>query len=181
MAQEPLRLKRSMGLMLAPQSFCTWRAIAESLLTMNEWNVCSILIIFQYPGSIPILFILLSAVLKKYSNFVGHPVYLNKEQVNELQPLWLLDPKTITKEQYDEFYRFVANTYMKPRFTLHYKVRTKKVNEFRSKCDLISNIVFHLSDWCSIEYSCITLHPFIKAKSDGFISTHWSRCLVVHA
>lgn len=90
--------------------------------------------------------ILLSAVLKKYSNFVGHPVYLNKEQVNELQPLWLLDPKTITKEQYDEFYRFVANTYMKPRFTLHYKVRAKKVNEFRSKCDLISNIVFHLSD-----------------------------------
>lgn len=61
-------------------------------------------------------------VLKKYSNFVGHPVYLNKEQVNELQPLWLLDPKNITKEQYDEFYRFIANTYMKPRFTLHYKV-----------------------------------------------------------
>lgn len=53
---------------------------------------------------------------------MGHPVYLNKEQVNEMQPLWLLDPKTITKEQYDEFYRFVANTYMKPRFTLHYKV-----------------------------------------------------------
>lgn len=64
----------------------------------------------------------ISAVIKKYSNFVGHPVYLNKEQVNELQPLWLMDPKTITKEQYDEFYRFVANTYMKPRFTLHYKV-----------------------------------------------------------
>lgn len=67
-------------------------------------------------------------VLKKYSNFVGHPVYLNKEQVNELQPLWLLDPKSITKEQYDEFYRFIANTYMKPRFTLHYKVCTSIIN-----------------------------------------------------
>lgn len=63
-----------------------------------------------------------TAVIKKYSNFVGHPVYLNKEQVNELQPLWLMDAKSVTKEQYDEFYRFIANTYMKPRFTLHYKV-----------------------------------------------------------
>lgn len=61
-------------------------------------------------------------VLKKYSNFVGHPIYLNKEQVNELQPLWLLDPKDISQEQYDEFYRFIANAYTKPRFTLHYKV-----------------------------------------------------------
>lgn len=67
----------------------------------------------------------LLGVLKKYSNFVGHRVYLNKEQVNELQPLWLLDPKSITKEQYDEFYRFIANTYMKPRFTLHYKVSSQ--------------------------------------------------------
>lgn len=63
-----------------------------------------------------------TAVVKKYSNFVGHPVYLNKEQINELQPLWLMDQKSIAQEQYDEFYRFISNSYLKPRFTLHYKV-----------------------------------------------------------
>lgn len=53
---------------------------------------------------------------------MSYPVLLNDEQVNELQPLWLMDTKNITNEQYDEFYRFISNSYMKPRFVLHYKV-----------------------------------------------------------
>lgn len=61
------------------------------------------------------------AVIKKYSNFVGSPIYLNNQKVNEIQPLWLSDPKQVTKEEYEEFYRYISNSYMKPRFTLHYK------------------------------------------------------------
>lgn len=41
--------------------------------------------------------------------------------VNEIQALWLADPKQVTKEEYDEFYRYISNSYLKPRFTLHYK------------------------------------------------------------
>ncbi|GLH08793.1 Heat shock protein 83 [Gryllus bimaculatus] len=55
-------------------------------------------------------------VIKKYSNFVGSPIFLNGKQ-----PLWLMDPKDVTPQMHDEFYRFVGNTYDRPRFTLHYK------------------------------------------------------------
>ncbi|XP_055382259.1 heat shock protein 75 kDa, mitochondrial [Condylostylus longicornis] len=63
----------------------------------------------------------IKAVIKKYSNFVGSPIYLNGKRVNDIQPLWLMDPKDVTSEQHIEFYRFIGNSYDIPRFTLHYK------------------------------------------------------------
>ncbi|XP_030028157.1 heat shock protein 75 kDa, mitochondrial [Manduca sexta] len=60
-------------------------------------------------------------IIKKYSNFISSPIYLNDEQVNSIKPLWLLEPKEITHEQHVEFYKFISNSYDKPRFTLHYK------------------------------------------------------------
>lgn len=38
-----------------------------------------------------------------------------------MQPLWLMEPKEVTQEQHIEFYRFIGNSYDKPRYTLHYK------------------------------------------------------------
>lgn len=32
-----------------------------------------------------------------------------------------MEPKEVTAEQHIEFYRFISNSYDKPRFTLHYK------------------------------------------------------------
>lgn len=32
-----------------------------------------------------------------------------------------MDPKQVTPEMYIQFFRFVANSYDQPRFTLHYK------------------------------------------------------------
>ncbi|XP_068627581.1 heat shock protein 75 kDa, mitochondrial [Battus philenor] len=60
-------------------------------------------------------------IIKKYSNFIGSPILLNNEQVNSIKPLWLMEPKEVTQEQHVEFYRFISNSYDKPRFTLHYK------------------------------------------------------------
>jgi len=37
------------------------------------------------------------------------------------QPLWVMDAKEVSPEMHDEFYRFVGNSYDRPRFTLHYK------------------------------------------------------------
>lgn len=59
-------------------------------------------------------------VINKYSNFVNSPIKLNGSEINTIQPLWLLNPKSVSKEQHDEFYKFVANTYDRPRFVLHY-------------------------------------------------------------
>ncbi|XP_037952088.1 heat shock protein 75 kDa, mitochondrial-like [Teleopsis dalmanni] len=63
----------------------------------------------------------IKAVIKKYSNFVGSPIYLNGLRANEVSPVWLMEPKDVKQEQHNEFYRFIANTYGTPRFTLHYK------------------------------------------------------------
>lgn len=62
------------------------------------------------------------AVIKKYSNFVGSPIYLNGKKANDIQPLWLLDPKAVQPDEHIQFYRFISNSYDSPRFTLHYKV-----------------------------------------------------------
>lgn len=60
-------------------------------------------------------------VIKRYSSFVGSPIEVNGEQTNNIQPLWLMDPKEVSPEQHDEFYRYVGSSFDKPRFTLHYR------------------------------------------------------------
>lgn len=37
------------------------------------------------------------------------------------QALWMLDPKDIGEWQHEEFYRFIAQAYDKPRYILHYR------------------------------------------------------------
>lgn len=61
-------------------------------------------------------------MIKKYSNFVGSPIFLNGQRANDIQPLWLMEPKDVSQEQHNEFYRFIGNTFDTPRFVLHYKV-----------------------------------------------------------
>uniref|UniRef100_A0A803XPH4 TNF receptor associated protein 1 n=1 Tax=Meleagris gallopavo TaxID=9103 RepID=A0A803XPH4_MELGA len=54
-------------------------------------------------------------------NFISFPLYLNGRRINTLQALWMLDPKDIGEWQHEEFYRFIAQAYDKPRYILHYK------------------------------------------------------------
>lgn len=37
------------------------------------------------------------------------------------QALWMMEPKEISDWQHEEFYRYVAQSYDKPRYTLHYR------------------------------------------------------------
>jgi TNF receptor-associated protein 1 len=60
-------------------------------------------------------------VVKKYSNFVGSPIFLNGTQLNLVQPLWLMEPKDVSDEQHSEFYRYIANSFDIPRFKIHFK------------------------------------------------------------
>lgn len=60
-------------------------------------------------------------IIKKYSNFVGSPLYVNGKKANIVQPLWLADAKSIKPEQHKEFYRFTSGNFDFPRYTLHYK------------------------------------------------------------
>ncbi|GAB6023048.1 TNF receptor-associated protein 1, mitochondrial [Chamberlinius hualienensis] len=60
-------------------------------------------------------------VIKKYSNFVGNPIFLNGKRVNTIQALWLMEPKEVSDDMHDEFYRFISKSYDRPRYWLHYK------------------------------------------------------------
>lgn len=60
-------------------------------------------------------------VIKKYSSFVGCPVNLNGAKSNELRPVWLMDPKEVTLELHEDFYRYISNSFDKPRFIQHFR------------------------------------------------------------
>ncbi|XP_023146988.1 heat shock protein 75 kDa, mitochondrial [Amphiprion ocellaris] len=60
-------------------------------------------------------------VVTKYSNFVSFPIFLNGRRLNTLQALWMMEPKEISDWQHEEFYRYVAQAYDRPRYTLHYR------------------------------------------------------------
>lgn len=59
-------------------------------------------------------------IIKKYSNFVGFPIFLNGTKMNTIEPLWMLNKDSVTPAQHTEFYRFISKATDEPRFTLHY-------------------------------------------------------------
>lgn len=59
-------------------------------------------------------------MIRKYSNFVGFPIFLNGQQVNTIQALWTQSPKDISDLQHEEFYKFIADAYDTPRYHLHF-------------------------------------------------------------
>ncbi|XP_030263524.1 heat shock protein 75 kDa, mitochondrial [Sparus aurata] len=60
-------------------------------------------------------------VVTKYSNFVSFPIFLNGRRLNTLQALWMMEPKEISDWQHEEFYRYISESYDRPRYTLHYR------------------------------------------------------------
>ena len=61
-------------------------------------------------------------ILKKYSNFVGFPIYLNGNRVNTIEAIWLQDPKTVDEGKHSDFYKYVTHMYDEPLSTLHFRM-----------------------------------------------------------
>jgi molecular chaperone HtpG len=59
-------------------------------------------------------------ILRKYSSFVSFPILVNGEKMNTVQALWLRQKSEIKEEEYTEFYKFQANAFDEPLFTLHF-------------------------------------------------------------
>ena len=53
----------------------------------------------------------IEGILKKYSNFVPFPIYLNGKQVNTIDALWLKQKSEVSDEDYTEFYKFVGKAW----------------------------------------------------------------------
>ncbi|XP_074651114.1 heat shock protein 75 kDa, mitochondrial-like [Tubulanus polymorphus] len=64
---------------------------------------------------------IIKSVITKYSNFVGAPIFLNGKKINVIEALWTKNPREVTEEQHEEFYRFISKGFDRPRYTLHYK------------------------------------------------------------
>lgn len=62
-----------------------------------------------------------TSILKKYSNFVGFPIYLNGTKVNTLEAVWTMSPSEVTEETHAEFYKYIANAFDEPLMRLHFR------------------------------------------------------------
>ena len=61
-------------------------------------------------------------IIQKYSNFVPFPILLDGEKVNTVQAIWTRGKNEITDEEYNEFYKFIANAFTEPKYRLHFSV-----------------------------------------------------------
>lgn len=59
-------------------------------------------------------------ILNQYSSFVQFPIKLNGEQINKVEAIWLRNKNDITQEEYNDFYKFQANAFDEPTYTLHF-------------------------------------------------------------
>lgn len=59
-------------------------------------------------------------VIKQYSSFVPYPIMVNGQKVNTVDALWTKNKNEISDNDYNEFYKFVANAYDEPLFRLHF-------------------------------------------------------------
>lgn len=64
----------------------------------------------------------IKSVLKKHSNFINFPIYVDDEQVNTIPALWREPKFQIKAEQYAEFYKFLTFDSEDPFDTLHTSV-----------------------------------------------------------
>lgn len=77
----------------------------------------------------------LKSLVKKYSDFIPHPIVLTAstestesekneskdETLNSMKALWLKSPSEISEEEHKEFYKTVAKDWNDPLHTIHYK------------------------------------------------------------
>lgn len=59
-------------------------------------------------------------IIKRYSGFVPFPIMVNGEKVNTVQAIWSLNKNEVKEEEYNEFYKYIANAFDGPMYRLHF-------------------------------------------------------------
>lgn len=81
------------------------------------------------------------SAIKKHSNFISYPIFVESEKINTVAAIWREPKSNISKEQYEEFYKFLSYDSEAPMETIHKTVDApiqfnvlvfipKKSNEF---------------------------------------------------
>lgn len=63
----------------------------------------------------------IEGIIKKYSNFVNFPIYLNGKLVNTLKAIWTQEPKDVKEEEYSAFYKYITNAVDDPLDVYHFR------------------------------------------------------------
>lgn len=58
-------------------------------------------------------------IIRKYSNFVPFPIFVDNERVNTVQAIWSKSASEVSDEEYREFFKFISNSPEDPLFRLH--------------------------------------------------------------
>lgn len=58
-------------------------------------------------------------IVRQYSNFVPFEIKVNGEKVNTVQAIWTRNRNEIKDEEYNEFYKFLTNSFTDPMYRLH--------------------------------------------------------------
>jgi len=61
-------------------------------------------------------------ILKKYSNFVDFPIFVNEEKVNMVSAIWHRKKDDIKEEELNEFYKFITNDTEPPLGHIHLSI-----------------------------------------------------------
>ncbi|MTI80399.1 MAG: molecular chaperone HtpG [Firmicutes bacterium] len=59
-------------------------------------------------------------IIKQYSSFVPFPIKVGDEKVNTVEAIWTKNKNEVNEEEYQEFYKYVANAFDEPMFRLHF-------------------------------------------------------------
>lgn len=62
----------------------------------------------------------LKQIIRRYSSFVPFPIKVEDEAVNTVQALWARNKNEIKAEEYQEFYKYIANAFDEPLTHLHF-------------------------------------------------------------
>jgi len=94
-------------------------------------------------------------VLRKHSNFVGFPIYLDGVQVNTIEPLWTRKPSDIPDEEHTELYQSLSGRKDTPMYTMQFSVETPVsikcvlyVPRFMPQLDIANLTNFGISLYC---------------------------------
>lgn len=62
----------------------------------------------------------LEQIVKRHSDFVAFPIYVEDRLANQRTPIWRQSPRAVERDEYDEFYRQLTLDTEKPRLHVHY-------------------------------------------------------------
>ncbi|WP_372366375.1 molecular chaperone HtpG [Candidatus Uabimicrobium sp. HlEnr_7] len=58
-------------------------------------------------------------IVRRYSDFVSHPIYFKEEQINKLSAIWTKSPSSVKEEEYLEYYKYLNHSEEEPFARIH--------------------------------------------------------------